>query len=193
MPLIILRILLVFLYLAAVFSILYGLWMLIPFFYGLPWVPTETERARKALEMAKLQPDEVLYDLGSGDGRILCLAVEMFDAKAVGIEIGILQYWFTQLKCCLTGKKSRVNVRRENFYRANLSDADLIFAFLTSTETFLLRKKLERELKPGSRVIAVSADFADWKPIAFDDDELLFLYEMPPQKGGLAAYLAERE
>jgi len=188
-----LRLLLTLLYLVAIFLVLYGLWMLIPFLYGLPWVPTKKERIRKALRMANLKPDELLYDLGSGDGRVLFIAAQEFGARAVGIEASILQYWFTQLRRLLSGSRSRVSVRRENFYRADFGDADLVFAFLTSTETALLQKKLERDLKPGSRVIAVSADFSDWKPIAFDDADLLFLYKMPPQRGGLAAYLAERE
>ena len=67
------------------------LWILVPAFYGLPPVPTKPERIRKALKLANLQPSEVLYDLGAGDGRVLLIAARKFGAKAVGIEVGPVQ------------------------------------------------------------------------------------------------------
>src|SRR4030067_279165 len=67
------------------------LWILVPALYGLPPVPTKPERIRKALQLANLQPDEVLYDLGAGDGRVLLIAAREFGAKAVGIEVGPIQ------------------------------------------------------------------------------------------------------
>ena len=180
-------------YLIAILSLFYGLWMVIPFFYGLPWVPTARDRARRALEMAKLAPDELLYDLGAGDGRILFIAEAEFGARAIGIEASFLQYLFIKARIFFKGKQAKIHARRENFYHAELRDADVVFAFLTSGEVIRIQEKLEKELKPGSRVVAVSADFPAWKPIAFDEGYLLFLYEMPPQKGGLAAYFAEKE
>jgi len=104
-----------------------------------------------------------------------------------------LQYLFTKLRIYFSGSKSKVSVRRENFYRTDLSDADVIFAFMTSDQVVPLDYDLVRQLKPGSRVVTVSFDFPDWKPNDFDEGYLLFAYEMPPQKGGMAAYLAERE
>jgi cyclopropane fatty-acyl-phospholipid synthase-like methyltransferase len=68
-----------------------ALWLLVPALYGVPWVPTREARIRKALQLAKLQPGESLYDLGAGDGRVLLIAAKEFDAQAVGIEIGPVQ------------------------------------------------------------------------------------------------------
>ena len=68
-------------------AFLCGLWLMIPYFYGLPWVPTHYKRIRKALDLAQLRPGEVLYDLGAGDGRVLIVAAREYKARAIGIEI----------------------------------------------------------------------------------------------------------
>ncbi len=185
-------ILLILLYLAAIVSFCYGLWAIVPFFYKLPWVPTEKARARRALEMAKLQPGETLYDLGAGDGRILLLAAEEFGAKAIGIEASLLQYLFTAARCFFSGSRPNIRVRFENFYRSDLGDADVVFAYLTPEHTVRFQDELASKLKPGARVVAIAFDFPDWKPKDYDDKYLLFMYEMPPQAGGFAAYLAEQ-
>jgi len=183
----------ILLYIAAILSLFYGLWLIVPFFYRLPWVPTAQDRARRALEMVQLQPDELLYDLGAGDGRIILMAAEEFGARAIGIEVSLLQYLFTRLRIFFSGIKPKVSVRLENFYRTDLSDADVVFAYLTPDQTIRFQDDLARQLKPGARVVAVAFDFPDWKPIEFDEPYLLFAYEMPPQKGGMAAYFAEKE
>ncbi|MBN1454167.1 MAG: class I SAM-dependent methyltransferase [Anaerolineales bacterium] len=77
--------------LAGIFLMLNGLWLIVPALYGVPWVPTREKRIREALQLAKLQPGENLYDLGAGDGRVLLIAVREFGASAVGIEIGPVQ------------------------------------------------------------------------------------------------------
>lgn len=189
----ILKILFWLLYFASFAAFFYGLWLIVPFFYKLPWVPTEKMRARRALEMAKLQPGEVLYDLGAGDGRILLMAVQEFGARAVGVEASPLQYLFTVARCFFSGAKPNIRVRRENFYKSDLSDADVIFAYLTPAHASRLQEKLGAALKPGARVVAIAFEFPEWKPSAVDDRQLLFMYEMPPQPGGLFAYLAERD
>ena len=187
------KILFLLIYTAAILVLVYGAWLIVPFFYQLPWVPTQKDRARKALQMAKLKPGETLYDLGAGDGRILLLAAEEFVAKAIGVEASPLQYLFTAARCFFSGSRSNIRVRRENFYTSDLSDADVVFAYLTSDQVIRLQDNLAAQLKPGARVVSVAFDFPDWKPKDFDEGYLLFVYEMPPQKGGLAAYFAEED
>ena len=164
-------------------------WILVPALYGLPPVPTKPERIRKALKLANLQPDEVLYDLGAGDGRVLLIATREFGAKAVGIEVGPVQCALIWLRAVANGFRSKIQVRWANFYKANLRDADVVFVYATSKEIVKLAPHLEMQLKTGARVISVSADFPDWEPSAFDERDLIFVYQIPPKQGNISSYL----
>jgi SAM-dependent methyltransferase len=168
------------------------LWILIPALYGLPPVPTRPQRIRKALTLAKLQPKEVLYDLGAGDGRVLLIAARDFGAKAVGIEIGPIQCALIWLRVVMSGFGNQIQVRWANFYKADLHDADVVFVYATSKEVVKLAPHLEKQMKRGARVVSISADFPEWEPQEFGDRELIFVYEMPPIKGNLGTYLAQR-
>ncbi|MFZ5818993.1 MAG: SAM-dependent methyltransferase [Chloroflexota bacterium] len=169
---------LVFLALAAFFLLGSGLWLLAPAWYGVPWIPARRERIRKALGLAKLQPGETLYDLGAGDGRALLIAAEEFGARAVGIEGGPAQCLWGWLKCRFSGSRQNVRIRCGDFYRADVSAAQVVFVYLTSTQTARLQAKLERELRPGARVVSLAADFPGWQPAAVDRENVIFLYEL---------------
>jgi len=160
------------------FLLISGLWLLIPALYGVPWVPTREKRIRKALELVELQPGETLYDLGAGDGRVLILAAKEFGAQAIGVEIGPVQCALGWLRSWLSGSRQKVRIRCGNFYRTDVSEADVVFVYLTSTQTSRLQEKLVRELKPGARVVSIAADFSDWKPSIVDREMLIFVYEM---------------
>ena len=165
------------------------LWILVPALYGLPLVPTKLSRIRKALKLVNLQPDEVLYDLGSGDGRVLIVAAREFGAQAVGIEIGPVQRVVSWIKVFRNGVRHKVRIEAGNFYNADLGAADVVFVYATSKEITKLAAHLEKQMKPGSRLVSISADFPEWEPSAFDDRDLIFVYEMPPKSGNLTTYL----
>ena len=165
------------------FLLISGLWLIVPALYGLPWVPTREKRIRRALELAKLQPDEILYDLGAGDGRVLVMAAKDFGARAVGIEIGPVQWLIGWLRSLFSGSRHKVSMRCGNFYKADIHDADVVFVYLTSKQTSRLGKKLARELQPGARVVSIAADFPGWQPSKVNREMLIFVYEMPPLSG----------
>jgi cyclopropane fatty-acyl-phospholipid synthase-like methyltransferase len=131
------------------------------------------------LELADLKPDEMLYDLGAGDGRVLILAAREFGARGIGIEAGFLQVIYARLSARFNGVSSKVRMRRGNFYKADLSEVDVVFAYLTSDQAGPLQKQLKAQLKTGSRVVTVSFDLPGWQPLAFDREYLIFLYKMP--------------
>jgi len=165
---------------------------LVPLAYGLPPTPTRRARIRKALKLVHLQPGETLYDLGAGDGRVLIIAAKEFSAQAVGIEAGPVQCaqaWFNSL---LNGTSSQVRVKRGNFFKADLSQADVVFAYLTSDYVLRLEKQLKNQLKPGARVVTISFDLQDWEPQTFDRRELIFVYQMPPTEGNLGTFMQKR-
>jgi SAM-dependent methyltransferase len=165
------------------------LWILIPAFYGLPPVPTKPGRIQQALKLANLQSDETLYDLGAGDGRVLLIAARDFGAKAIGLEIGPVQCALIWLRATASGFGNRIQVRLENFYKANLKDADVVFVYATSKEVMKLAPHLEQQMKKGSRLVSISADFSEWEPTTVDDRELIFVYEMPPTMGSVTSYM----
>ena len=165
------------------------LWILIPAFYGLPPVPTRPERIQRALKLANLQPNETLYDLGAGDGRVLLVAARDFGANAVGLEIGPIQCALIWLRATASGLGSRIQVKWENFYKADLQDADIVYIYATSKEITKLAPHLERHMVRGSRLVSISADFHEWEPSAFDEQQLIFVYEMPPTKGSIMSYM----
>src|SRR3990172_5793446 len=107
------------------------LWILVPALYGLPPVPTKPERIRKALELANLQPNEILYDLGAGDGRVLLIAAREFEAKATGVEIGPIQCALIWLRAVASGFGNKIQVRWADFYEADLREADVVFVYAT--------------------------------------------------------------
>ena len=166
--------------LGLVFLLISGLWLIVPALYGVPWVPTREKRIRKALQLAKLQPGEKLYDLGAGDGRVLMMAAKEFGAQAVGIEIGPVQCVVGWLRILFSGSRQKVQIRCANFYKSDVSDADVVFIYATSSQTSRLLPLLERQLRPGARVVSIAADFPDWQPSEVDREWLIFMYEMPP-------------
>lgn len=180
---------LVLIYLGSVIVVLLGLWVILPALTGLPWVPTREPRIRRALEMARVQPGETVYDLGAGDGRVLLVAARDFGARAVGIEISPLHCWQARVRAAFAGLTGQVVVRRGDFYRADLREADVVFLYITSAQAGKVRALLEGQLRDGARVVSISADIPGWEPVAVDKPQLIFLYQMPPAPGGVESYL----
>lgn len=181
----------VFQILAVLFLLGAILWLAVPVASGLPWVPARGQRIRAALRLANVQPGETVYDLGAGDGRVLVLAAREFGAKAVGIEISPVHCLLVWLRAGLAGVSRQATIRWGNFYRADLTDADVVYAYVTSSQAKRLRACLETRLKPGTRVVTVSSDLDGWQPAAIDRADLVFLYLMPPMAGSIATFLAE--
>lgn len=180
-------------WLSILFFIFILLWVLIPALYGLPSVPTKPERIRRALKLANLESDEVLYDLGAGDGRVLLIAAREFGAKAVGIEVGPIQCAMIWLRVMASGFGNKIGVKWANFYKSDLRDADVVFVYATSKEVLKLALHLETQMKKGARLVSISADFPEWEPSAFDGHDLIFIYEMPPARGNITSFLMKKE
>ncbi len=168
------------------------LWILVPAFYGLPSVPTKPERIRKALKLVNLQPDEVLYDLGAGDGRVLLIAAREFGALPTGLEVGPVQCALIWLRIVSSGLADRIKIRWGNFFKADLKDADVVYVYATSREVLKLAPFLQKQMKTGSRVVSISADFPEWQPSTIDEHDLIFVYTMPPKPGNITTYLLDK-
>lgn len=153
------------------------LWVLVPAFYGLPPVSSREERIRRALELANPQVGETLYDLGSGHGHVLVMAAKEFGLNAVGIEAGPVQCVISRVNAIRNSVSSKVRIEAGNFYKSNIRDADIVFAYLTSDHGNRLQEKLRNELKTGARVVTVSFNLPDWEVIFFDREQLIYVYK----------------
>jgi hypothetical protein len=165
------------------------LWILVPALYGLPSRPTKINRIRTALQLANLKAGEILYDLGAGDGRVLLVAAKEFNAQAVGIEVGPVQCALIWLRGVASGLGTKIQIKWGNFFKANLSQADVVYIYATSTEVTKLAPYLEKQMKPGARIVSISADFPEWEPQLVNEESLIFLYEMPPKAGNWTTYM----
>jgi len=111
----------------------------------------------------KLQNTGVLYDLGCGDGRILMEALHHNpNMKMIGIEKALVPFWFAKLQ---TKKFKKIKIHRRNFFKQDLSDATHVFLYLFPKLMDALLPKLEKELKPGTRVVSCSFQFSKKTPV----------------------------
>ena len=165
------------------------LWYFVPIFAGIPWVPTKENRIRKALCLADLKPGEVLFDLGSGDGRVPIIAARTFDACGIGIEISPLHCLLALYHIWRAGLRKRVSIRWLNYYRVDLSRADVIYFYGHSRFVEKLKRHLDGKLKDGARVISIGADFSGWQPEKMDKENLIFVYRMPPTPGDVTSFM----
>lgn len=157
-----------------------ALWFTIPLVSGLPWVPTHDRRIRAAFRLAEVHPDEMVFDLGAGDGRVLVIAVKEFGARAVGIEISPIHCLSALVRIRLAGIKDQATICWRNMYQCDFSAADIVFVYATSQYVNRLVPHLETQLRPGTRVVTISSSIDRWQPAGFDREQLVFLYRMPP-------------
>jgi SAM-dependent methyltransferase len=151
---------------------------------GAPWLPSTRRAVRKMLDLAQVQPGEVIYDLGCGDGRVLIAAARDFDARAVGVEIDLLRYLWARLRVKVLGLEDTVAVVWGNLFRQDLAAADVVIVYLRQDTNIQLMSKLWRELRPGTRVVSNSFIFPGWEVVAMDRDAQLFLYRVPTLHAG---------
>jgi precorrin-6B methylase 2 len=119
-----------------------------------PYVTSPQQIVDKMLEAVELKPNETLYDLGSGDGRVLITAVQKYNAKAVGVELDEKLVKSTAEKIEKLGLGNRAKVIHGNMLEVDISPADVVVIYLTTESNDIVRPALERQLRPGTRVIS---------------------------------------
>jgi len=128
------------------------------------YYPTPPETVAEMLRMAKIKKGDVLYDLGSGDGRIPIAAAELYGIRAVGIEIDPRLVTEAEEKARQANVSGLVRFRNEDMFRVDVSEASIVTLYLSEKLNVLLRPKLLRELRPGSRILSHDFRMGDWKP-----------------------------
>ncbi len=147
---------------------------------GNPGCPRGTNGSIGHWNWQGLKPGQKLHDLGSGDGRVLIAAARDFGARAVGVELSPLLFALAWVKIRVQRLHSNIRLRCGSYFQADIRDADVVYLYLTHGNANRLRSKLELEMKPGSRVVSVSADLEGWQVQRMDRDHLIFLYTIHP-------------
>ncbi|MFC1828302.1 SAM-dependent methyltransferase [Thermodesulfobacteriota bacterium] len=129
--------------------------MVLPATQGATFVSTSRKRISSFMDAVPMETEQLLVDIGCGDGRALRMAQKRYGVRAVGYELNLLAYLKARLQCL--GIKG-VEIRRSNFWRIDLSGADVVFCYLFPDVMKALSEKLRSELQPGS--IVVSCNFA---------------------------------
>jgi len=145
-----------------------------------PYAGSLREQIRLMLRAAKVKPDELVIDVGSGDGRIVILAAEEFGARAIGIELDAELVAHSRSVVAARGLDDRVSILHANALDVDISPADVVTLYLTPQGLALLRPYLERTLRPGTRVVSNVFQIPGWEPAAESlPKEEIWLYRVP--------------
>lgn len=149
-----------------------------------PFVPTPQEVVDAMLELAKVQKGDVVYDLGSGDGRIPITAAKRYGVTATGIDINPERVKEANENAQREGVTDRVSFRTADLFTTDLSPANVVTLYLLPEVNLKLRPKLLKELKPGSRIVSHAFNMGDWEPDETRniDGRTIYLWTVPPRK-----------
>jgi tRNA A58 N-methylase Trm61 len=134
-----------------------------------PFVPSPVLVVQRMLKLANLKPGEVLFDLGAGDGRTVTMAAKSFSARAVGVELREDLAKKALSAIHENGLANRVTIVNGDMFDLNLSSADVVFLYLTTSANEKIKPKLETELKKGARVVSHDYEIVGWKPLKIDN------------------------
>ncbi len=129
-----------------------------------PYVPTPQPVVDKMLELAEVSSDDVIYDLGSGDGRIVITAAREYGARGIGVDIDPRRIAEARENARKAGVSDRVMFVQRDLFQVPLGEATVVTLYLLPDVNLKLRPKLLRELRPGTRVVSHDFDMGDWKP-----------------------------
>ena len=154
-----------------------------------PFVPSPPQVIRQMLTLAELKAGEVFFDLGAGDGRTVVMAAKDYGARAVGVELRDDLVKKALGTVYEKGLQDRITIVNGDIFGVDLTSADVIFLYLTTSANEKIRQKLEGELRSGVRVVSHDYEIVGWKPVKvvnFCENETLgfpshtiYLYRKP--------------
>ena len=128
-----------------------------------PYVPTTDTAVQEMLKLANVTKNDVVYDLGCGDGRLVIQAAKTYGARGVGIDINPERIAEAKANAKKAGVEHLVRFEENDLFKADIKDATVVTLFLLSSVNLKLRPRLQAELKPGTRVVSNTFDMGDWK------------------------------
>ncbi len=152
------------------------------------FVPTHPDHVEAFFELVTLSPDDVVYDLGSGDGRLIFAALERGAGRGVGIELDVSLVKKATKTALRKGLGERAQVLQADITGVDVSPASVVFCYLTPQASAALKPKFQRELRPGTRVVMESFPVPGWAPSKttvkgytdYYETNEFYLYVVPP-------------
>ena len=154
-----------------------------------PYVPTPQEVVERMLDLAQVKKGDVVYDLGSGDGRIVVTAAKKYGVKAIGFEIDPERIKESAENIKKAGVGDLVEIRQQDIRTVDLSPATVLTMYLLPEVNLMIRPNIWKQMKTGSRVVSHDFDMGDWKPLKTEHikdgsswDHTLYLWHVEPAK-----------
>ena len=154
-----------------------------------PYVPTPQEVVERMLELAQVKKGDVVYDLGSGDGRIVVTAAKKYGVRAIGFEIDPERIRESAENIKKAGVGHLVEIRQQDIRTVDLSPASVLTMYLLPEVNLMIRPNIWKQMKPGSRVVSHDFDMGDWKPLKTENikdgsswDHTLYLWHVEAGK-----------
>jgi tRNA G37 N-methylase Trm5 len=151
-----------------------------------PYVPTDDRVVAEMLSVANVGKDDVLYDLGSGDGRIVITAAKKFGTRGVGVDIDPERVKEANENAVKAGVSDRVRFVQQDLFQTDFREATVVTLYLLPSVNMRLRPKLLSDLKPGTRVVSHNYDMGDWTPLKTivvtlpEDTHTVYYWIVPP-------------
>ena len=145
------------------------------------YVPTPQPVVEEMLRIANVQSDDLVYDLGSGDGRIVITAAQQVGARGIGIDIDPQRIREANENAEQAGVTDRVEFRQEDLFETDFSDATVVTLYLLPELNLRLRPRLLEELQPGTRIVSHAFDMGDWEPdqVVRVDGQTIYYWVVP--------------
>lgn len=149
--------------------------------YNLLYVPTPQPVVDAMLQLAQVNNNDLIYDLGSGDGRIPITAAQRYGARGVGIDLNPERIQEANANLQRSGVGNNVEFRQQDLFKIDLSKASVVTLYLVPEVMTKLRPKLLQELRPGTRIVSHAFDMGDWKPqqVQEVDGRKIYLWVVP--------------
>jgi trans-aconitate methyltransferase len=149
-----------------------------------PYVPTHERIVAEMLKVAKVGKSDVLYDLGSGDGRIVITAAKKFGTRGVGVDVDPVRVKEARENAAKAGVADRVKFLQQDLFETDIREATVVTLYLLPEVNLRLRPKLLSELKPGTRVVSHNYDMGDWTPlktlqVRVPEDHTIYYWVVP--------------
>jgi trans-aconitate methyltransferase len=155
-------------------------------FSQVPFVPTPYEVVEGMLRLANVTQDDLVYDLGCGDGRIVVTAAAKYGAHGLGVDNDSQRVKESMENVEANGVKDKVEIRQQNLFKTDLTRATVVTLYLLSDINVKLRPKLFDELRPGTRVVSNSFDMDEWQPDQMNlvNGRTLYFWKIPANASG---------